>query len=239
MRRPTLRREKAAASHRAARPDRHMTSRSGRIDSMEVLVTPAAEKDKPIVRRLLELNAHDFSEIDGRDLGPHGEYGYRYFDHYWLDNENRHPYLITVDGNIGECSARSTPVTHMSSESSSSSASTGAAVSAPPLPERSSSGSLATGWSTRSRATTQQRPSGAVPSRVTLRRPKTPPGSPSTSAPVVSADVRSGRCQQRRAWCPTLNAVGRRHGSRQLAPMSLGPRRTASRVVVSVGVQVR
>src|SRR4051812_39226332 len=43
----------------------------------------ANEADRVVVRRLLELNAHDFSEIDGRDVGPHGEYGYRYLDHYW------------------------------------------------------------------------------------------------------------------------------------------------------------
>lgn len=56
-----------------------------------------------MVRRLLELNAHDFSAIDGRDLGPHGEYGYPYLDHYWIESENRHPFVITVDGKIAGC----------------------------------------------------------------------------------------------------------------------------------------
>src|SRR5947208_1690787 len=70
---------------------------------MRIDLVPADEAAKPIVRRLLELNAHDFSEIDGRDLGAHGEYGYRYLDHYWLREENRHPFLITVDDKIAGC----------------------------------------------------------------------------------------------------------------------------------------
>jgi predicted acetyltransferase len=70
---------------------------------VRVTVVPALERDKPVIRRLLELNSHDFSEIDGRDLGPHGEYGYRYLDHYWIPSENRHPFLIDVDGRIAGC----------------------------------------------------------------------------------------------------------------------------------------
>ena len=70
---------------------------------MDVRLIPALERDKPVVRRLLELNSHDFSEVDGRDLGPHGEYGYPYLDHYWLAEEERHPFLIDVDGQLGGC----------------------------------------------------------------------------------------------------------------------------------------
>ena len=72
-------------------------------DWVDIAVVPASEEQKPIVRRLLELNSHDFSEIDGRDLGPHGEYGYWYLDHYWISNENRHAFLVTVDGKIAGC----------------------------------------------------------------------------------------------------------------------------------------
>ena len=75
----------------------------GQVVGMDVRLIPALERDKPIVRRLLELNSHDFSEVDGRDLGPHGEYGYPYLDHYWLAEEERHPFLIDVDGQIGGC----------------------------------------------------------------------------------------------------------------------------------------
>lgn len=66
---------------------------------MDVRVGPAPEFQKPLVRRLLELNAHDLSAVDGRELGPHGEYGYRYLDHYWIEPERR-ALLISVDGRI-------------------------------------------------------------------------------------------------------------------------------------------
>lgn len=66
-------------------------------------MVPATEDDKPIVRRLLELNSYEFSEIDGRDLGPHGEYGYRFLDHYWVEGENRHPFIVRTDGAIAGC----------------------------------------------------------------------------------------------------------------------------------------
>jgi len=66
---------------------------------MEIDVAPAPLSQKPVVRRLLEFNAHDFSEIDGQDLGPHGEFGYPYLDHYWTEDD-RHPFLIRVAGHI-------------------------------------------------------------------------------------------------------------------------------------------
>jgi predicted acetyltransferase len=66
-------------------------------------VSPAPASAKPVIRRLLELNAHDFSAIDGRDLGPHGEYGYPYLDHYWTEAGWRQPYLVTADGRIAGC----------------------------------------------------------------------------------------------------------------------------------------
>lgn len=68
----------------------------GRVD---VLVEPAVREEKVIVRRLLELYSHDFSEFDGRDLDPHGEYGYDYLDPYWTD-EGRWPFLFRVGGHL-------------------------------------------------------------------------------------------------------------------------------------------
>lgn len=50
----------------------------------------ATVDDKPVVRRLLELYLHDFSEFSGQDLNDHGEYGYRYLDHYWTDPGDTH-----------------------------------------------------------------------------------------------------------------------------------------------------
>jgi predicted acetyltransferase len=69
---------------------------------MDVQLEEATEAHKPVLRRLLELNAHDLSEIDGRVPGPTGEYGYPYLDHYWVEDE-RHPFLVTVDGAPAGC----------------------------------------------------------------------------------------------------------------------------------------
>lgn len=65
-----------------------------------VTVEHASESAKPVVRRLLELNAHDFSEFDGRDVSEHGEFGYRYLDHYWSEPEGRRALLIRCDNTI-------------------------------------------------------------------------------------------------------------------------------------------
>jgi predicted acetyltransferase len=63
---------------------------------MKVSVIGAGAADRPVLRRLLELYQHDFSEFDGRDVNHHGEYGYRYLDHYWTE-PNRRPYLFRVN----------------------------------------------------------------------------------------------------------------------------------------------
>jgi predicted acetyltransferase len=55
---------------------------------------------RPIVRRLLELNAYEFSAIDDRDMGPEGEYGYPYLDHYWDESSGREPLLFHVDDRL-------------------------------------------------------------------------------------------------------------------------------------------
>ena len=69
-------------------------------DEVPLVVRQASEEAKPIVRRLLELNAYDFSAIDGRDIGPDGEYGYRYLDHYWGAANDRAAFLFYVDGQL-------------------------------------------------------------------------------------------------------------------------------------------
>lgn len=55
--------------------------------------------DKPVIRRLLELDAHDHSEFDPREINDHGEFGYPYLDHYWTE-PNRYPFLIRSGGHI-------------------------------------------------------------------------------------------------------------------------------------------
>ncbi len=62
----------------------------------DVTVLEAAEPHKAVVRRLLELYGHDFSEFTDADVDEHGRYGYPYLDAYWSEPE-RHPFLFRVD----------------------------------------------------------------------------------------------------------------------------------------------
>ena len=66
---------------------------------MTLSITPAPKRDRPILRRLMELYLYDFSEFDLADIGPRGLYTYPYLDAYWID-PNRHPFLIRVEGRL-------------------------------------------------------------------------------------------------------------------------------------------
>jgi predicted acetyltransferase len=81
---------RADAASPRAKQGSHVTVRG-------VVVLEAAYSDKPVVRRLLELYGHDFSEFTDADVDEHGSYGYRYLDQYWTEPE-RHPFLFRVDG---------------------------------------------------------------------------------------------------------------------------------------------
>jgi predicted acetyltransferase len=63
----------------------------------QVAVIEAQLDQKAVIRHLLELYLHDFSELDGNEVDEHGLYGYRYLDHYWTENDRR-PFLFLVDG---------------------------------------------------------------------------------------------------------------------------------------------
>lgn len=67
---------------------------TGRID-----VLPAAAHQAPVLANLLELYAHDFSEIAGFELGEDGRFGYPHLPLYWTA-EGRHPFLVRVDGRL-------------------------------------------------------------------------------------------------------------------------------------------
>jgi predicted acetyltransferase len=62
-------------------------------------VQEATIDGKPVVRQLLELYSHDFSQFNGADVDERGVFGYPYLDNYWTEPE-RHPFLIRVDGRI-------------------------------------------------------------------------------------------------------------------------------------------
>jgi predicted acetyltransferase len=65
----------------------------------KVTIEPVAYADKDVLRHLMELYLYDFSEFDGRDLGPHGTYEYRYLDHYWTE-PGRFPFFIRHNSDL-------------------------------------------------------------------------------------------------------------------------------------------
>lgn len=54
---------------------------------------------KSVLRHLMELCQHDYSEFNGEDINEHGLYGYRYIDHYWTE-KGRHAFFIRVSDNL-------------------------------------------------------------------------------------------------------------------------------------------
>ena len=61
-----------------------------------VEVIEAEAPHNPVIRNLLELYLHDFSEYDGGDVDDEGLYGYELLDRYWAES-NRRPFLLRVD----------------------------------------------------------------------------------------------------------------------------------------------
>ena len=66
---------------------------------MDVQIMPVERDHKSVLRQLLELYQHDFSEYDSADVNEHGTYGYEYLDHYWTEAD-RYPFFIRVDGRL-------------------------------------------------------------------------------------------------------------------------------------------
>jgi predicted acetyltransferase len=64
---------------------------------MKVELQRVSLEHKHVLRNLIELYLHDFSEYDGADVDEQGLFGYEYLDRYWLESE-RHPFLIRVNG---------------------------------------------------------------------------------------------------------------------------------------------
>lgn len=67
---------------------------------MDVAVELVRYEDKPVLRRLLQLYLYDFSEFEPLDPNEHGEFDYRYLDHYWAPEpgEDRYPFFIHAGG---------------------------------------------------------------------------------------------------------------------------------------------
>lgn len=66
---------------------------------MDIEIQRAFLSEKSILRNLMELCQHDYSEHNGDDVDEHGLFGYNYLDHYWTEPE-RYPFLVRVSGKL-------------------------------------------------------------------------------------------------------------------------------------------
>src|SRR3954470_8547523 len=66
---------------------------------VKVEVVPALIEQEQILSNLLELYAHDFSEVMDLKLGPDGRFGYEQLRLYWTEPD-RYPFLILVNGDL-------------------------------------------------------------------------------------------------------------------------------------------
>lgn len=66
---------------------------------MNIEIQRVPYEQKSVLRNLMELCQHDYTEFSGHDLNEQGLYGYKYFDHYWTE-PTRHPFLVRAAGKI-------------------------------------------------------------------------------------------------------------------------------------------
>ena len=64
-----------------------------------VEVVLAAREQEPVLANLLELYAHDFSELRDLDIDEDGRFGYGALPLYWTD-PGRFPFLVRVGGRL-------------------------------------------------------------------------------------------------------------------------------------------
>ena len=64
-------------------------------ENRSVHVNRASLEEKFILRNLVELCKHDYSEFEQTDVGDTGLFGYKWLDHYWTE-PSRHPFLLRV-----------------------------------------------------------------------------------------------------------------------------------------------
>ncbi|MBE9137020.1 GNAT family N-acetyltransferase [Nodosilinea sp. LEGE 07088] len=66
---------------------------------MKIEILPAQVEDKPVLRHLLQLCLHDYSEFNGKEVNAHGLFDYPYLDYYWTE-AGRYPFLVRVEGTL-------------------------------------------------------------------------------------------------------------------------------------------
>ena len=67
--------------------------------SPQIEVLAAQLEQEAVLANLLELYAHDFSELRDLDLGEDGRFGYGTLPLYWTE-PGRYPFLVRVDGRL-------------------------------------------------------------------------------------------------------------------------------------------
>jgi predicted acetyltransferase len=72
---------------------------SRETSAVDIEITPALSEEEPILANMLELYAHDFSEILDIKLGADARFGYRPLPSYWKAPD-RYPFLIRTDGHL-------------------------------------------------------------------------------------------------------------------------------------------
>jgi len=56
-------------------------------------------EEKSVLRSLMQLCLHDYSEFNGEDVNEHGLFEYKYVDHYWTE-PGRYPFFVKVSGKL-------------------------------------------------------------------------------------------------------------------------------------------
>jgi predicted acetyltransferase len=64
---------------------------------MAVELTTVAEGDKPVLLNLMQFYCYDMSVLRGVDVTEHGQFIYRYIDHYFLESD-RDVLFVRHDG---------------------------------------------------------------------------------------------------------------------------------------------
>ncbi len=67
---------------------------------MQITVERPSRPERELIRRMMELYLHDFSEFEGSDLNEHGVFGYGDLDYFWFEATHA-AYIVRVDQQLG------------------------------------------------------------------------------------------------------------------------------------------
>ena len=67
---------------------------------MQITIERPSRAERELIRRMMELYLHDFSEFEGNDLNEHAVFGYGDLDYFWFE-ETHAAFIMRVDGQLG------------------------------------------------------------------------------------------------------------------------------------------